>query len=219
MHTVERGLEVPSFGFIGISSHHLMHQLELQEQRRTRPVKAHIIANSRLAFFYQRWEHRCCSQGRALPHNQVFGQAVTVRKLGELAPIHKGGYPASVSWESETNGKAQYILTASRYTGLSRGEMPRKGSSMPYSLIHLCSMSSCMRVNTFSTCELRLRIVFGNAGQNNRRTVGEFSDKRQVSAHGLDGLPESGKQEIAPLFKTRNTVLSDTEGLGHADLS
>jgi hypothetical protein len=76
-----------------------------------------------------------------------------------------------------------------------------------------------MRVNPFSASGLRLRIVFGNAGQNNQRTVGEFSDKRQVSAHGLDGLPKSGKQEIAALFKARNTVLGDTEGLGHTDLS
>jgi hypothetical protein len=75
-----------------------------------------------------------------------------------------------------------------------------------------------VRVNAFSACGLRLQVVSSNAGQNNRRTVGEFSDKREVSAHGLDGLPESGKQQIAALFKARNTVLGDTESLGHADL-
>jgi hypothetical protein len=52
MHTVEGGLEVTSSGFIGGSSHHLMHQLELQEQRCARPIKAHVIADSWLAFFY-----------------------------------------------------------------------------------------------------------------------------------------------------------------------
>jgi hypothetical protein len=57
-----------------------------------------------------------------------------------------------------------------------------------------------------------------NARQNNWRTVGEFSDKRQASPHGLDGLSEGGQQEIAALFEARNTVLGDTESLGHADL-
>ena len=73
MHAVERGLEVPSFGFISISSNHLMHQLELQEQRNAGSVKAHVIAYSRLAFFNQRGEDRCCRQGHVLAHDQVFG--------------------------------------------------------------------------------------------------------------------------------------------------
>ena len=45
---------------------------------------------------------------------------------------------------------------------------------------------SCMSVRIFSACGL------GDAGQNNRRTVGEFSDERHVAPHGLDGVPESG---------------------------
>jgi hypothetical protein len=49
-----------------------------------------------------------------------------------------------------------------------------------------------MSVRIFSACGLRLRIAFGDAGQNNRRTVGEFSDERQVAPHGLDGVPENG---------------------------
>jgi hypothetical protein len=49
-----------------------------------------------------------------------------------------------------------------------------------------------MSVRIFSVCGLSLQIVFGDAGQNNRRTVGEFSDERQVAPHGLDGVPESG---------------------------
>jgi hypothetical protein len=75
-----------------------------------------------------------------------------------------------------------------------------------------------MRVSIFSACGLRLRIVFCNATQNNWRTVGEFSDEREISAHGLNGLAESGKQQIAALFKARNTVLGDSESLGHANL-
>ena len=51
MHAVERGLEVPYSGLISISSDHLMHQLELQEQGNAGPVKAYVIADSRLAFF------------------------------------------------------------------------------------------------------------------------------------------------------------------------
>lgn len=81
MHAVERRLEMPPFSLIGSSSHHLMHQLELQEQRRARPVKPHVIAKSRLAFFYQRWKDRCRGQGRALPHDQVFRQTITVREF------------------------------------------------------------------------------------------------------------------------------------------
>jgi hypothetical protein len=52
------------------------------------------------------------------------------------------------------------------------------------------------------------RIFFGNAGQNHGVTVGEFSNERQVSAHGLDGLPQRGEQQIAALFEARNTVLT-----------
>src|SRR5260370_30267364 len=64
------------------------------------------------------------------------------------------------------------------------------------------------------------RLLFGSshAGQNNWLTVGKFSHKRQLAAHGLNGLAESGKQEIAALFETRNTVLGYTESLGHANL-
>src|ERR1035441_6842355 len=116
MHTVEGGLEVPSSGFIGGSSHHLMHRLELQEQRRTRPIKTHVIADSWLAFFYQRWENRCCRQGRALSYNQVFGQAVTVRELGKLALIHKSDfYLASVSGVS----RKQTIKHPTLYSNIS----------------------------------------------------------------------------------------------------
>ena len=80
---------MPPFSLIGSSSHHLMHQLELQEQRRAWAVKPHVIADPRLAFFDQRWEDGCRGQRCALPHNQVFRQAITVREFGELALIHK----------------------------------------------------------------------------------------------------------------------------------
>ena len=62
-------------------------------------------------------------------------------------------------------------------------------------------------------------IAFGDAGQNNRLTVGEFGHQRQVPAHGLDGLPERGKQQIAALFEARNTVLGDPKRLGYLYLS
>jgi hypothetical protein len=51
---------------------------------------------------------------------------------------------------------------------------------------------SSVHVNVFSTCRLRLRIRFGNSGKNDRRTVGEFGDQRQVPAHRLYRLPERG---------------------------
>jgi len=51
------------------------------------------------------------------------------------------------------------------------------------------------------------------AGQHDRRAVGEFSDKRQIAAHGLDGLAERGQQEVAALFEARNAVLGNPEGL------
>ena len=69
-----------------------------------------------------------------------------------------------------------------------------------------------------SACGLRFWIVFGNAGQNNRLTVREFSHKRQTPAHGLDGLPERGQQKIAALLKPRHAVLGDAELFGDPDL-
>jgi hypothetical protein len=69
-----------------------------------------------------------------------------------------------------------------------------------------------------STGWLRRRLVLSNARQNNWRTVWEFSDQRQVSPHGLDGFSKGGQQEITALFEARNTILGDTESLGHADL-
>ena len=50
MHSVEGRLEVPFLSFVGISSRHLMHKLKLQEQRRTRKVKTHIIADTGLTW-------------------------------------------------------------------------------------------------------------------------------------------------------------------------
>jgi hypothetical protein len=73
-------------------------------------------------------------------------------------------------------------------------------------------------VNVLAAGWFRPRLLIGNTGQNNRRTIGEFSDKREVSAHGLDGLPKRGQQQIAALFEARNAVLGDTESLSHADL-
>src|SRR5579864_9043216 len=70
-------------------------------------------------------------------------------------------------------------------------------------------------------CGLRFRIawiVYGDSGQNNRLAVGKFSDKRQVAAHRLDRLAERRKQQVAALFKFRNTVLTNSESLGHAHL-
>ena len=69
--------------------------------------------------------------------------------------------------------------------------------------------------DTFPACRLWPRIIFGNAGQNHRGTVGKLGDQRKIPAHRLNGLSESGQQEIAPLFKARNTVLGDPERLGH----
>src|ERR1019366_572945 len=89
MHTVEGRLEVPSLRLIGISFYHLMHQLELQEQRRAGQVKTHVIAASGLAFFYQRWENGCCRQGHPLSDNQIFGEAITVGEFRKLALIHR----------------------------------------------------------------------------------------------------------------------------------
>jgi hypothetical protein len=43
-------------------------------------------------------------------------------------------------------------------------------------------------------------------------------DSMTGAAHGLDGLSESRKQEIAALFEARNTILGDPEFLGHANL-
>lgn len=60
----------------------------------------------------------------------------------------------------------------------------------------------------------KVGLISRDAGQNNGPTVGKFSDKQQISAHGLDGLPKSGKQQIAALFEARNTVLGNTESLG-----
>jgi len=63
-----------------------------------------------------------------------------------------------------------------------------------------------------------MRLAADNPGDYDRRTVGEFSNKGQVSAHGLDGLPQRREQKIAALFEARNAVLGDTESLGDPDL-
>lgn len=55
-------------------------------------------------------------------------------------------------------------------------------------------------------------------GQDDRRAVGEFSDKGQIAAHTLDGLAKCGQQKIAPPFEAGNSVLGDSERFGHADL-
>ena len=77
---------------------------------------------------------------------------------------------------------------------------------------------SGMRVRVFPACRLGRRPAFRDTGQHDRRAVREFSDKRQIATHRLDGLPERGQQEVAALFEARNAVLGDPEGLGHADL-
>ena len=57
---------------------------------------------------------------------------------------------------------------------------------------------------------LGVRLVFGNAGQDDRIAVGEFSHQRQAPTHGLDGLP--GVEIIRRVFfKLGNTVLADAE--------
>src|ERR1039458_6929146 len=68
----------------------------------------------------------------------------------------------------------------------------------------------------FSTLGLSPRTLLRNPRQNHRRTIGEFSHQRQLSAHRLDGLPQRGEQQIAELFKPRNAVLGDPASLGHA---
>ena len=72
-------------------------------------------------------------------------------------------------------------------------------------------------VRVFSPCWLG-GFVSGNAEQNNRLAIGEFCDKREVSPHGLNGLAQRGEQQIAPLFKARNTVLRNAKLLGDPDL-
>jgi hypothetical protein len=76
-----------------------------------------------------------------------------------------------------TTAKAEQNGTVKFYQ-----ESYRTRSFDAFCVMHLCSMSgSCMSVRIFSACGLRLRIFFGDAGQNNRRTVGEFSDERRVA--------------------------------------
>ena len=77
----------------------------------------------------------------------------------------------------------------------------------------------CVDVNAPLAGRLGLRLVSRNAGQDHRIAVGEFSHQRQASAHGLNGLPQSGNHQIGALFKLGNTVLPDSEFLGHANLS
>jgi hypothetical protein len=40
-----------------------------------------------------------------------------------------------------------------------------------------------------------------------------------MSAHGLDGLPQSRKQKVAPFFEFGNAVLADPESFGHPYVS
>src|ERR1039457_4940786 len=84
-------------------------------------------------------------------------------------------------------------------------------------LSHIIGVLSA-RTRSCSTRGLSPPTLFSNAGQNHRRAVGEFSPQRQLPAHRLDGLPQRGEQQIATLFKPRDTVLGDPESLGHADL-
>jgi hypothetical protein len=64
-----------------------------------------------------------------------------------------------------------------------------------------------LSMGVFSTCVLAPSFAIRNAGQNNRRAIGEFSDKREVPSHGLNRFPERGQQEITALFQTRNAIL------------
>jgi hypothetical protein len=56
------------------------------------------------------------------------------------------------------------------------------------------------------------RLVFGNAGQNNRVTVGKFSHQRQASADSLHSPAENGNQQVAAPFDLRDAFLADIEG-------
>src|SRR5258708_27057932 len=77
---------------------------------------------------------------------------------------------------------------------------------------------SDLRLQVFSICWLGPVLPIRNAGQNNRRTIGKFSDQREVPAHRLNRLPERGQQKITALFQTRNAILSNSEGLGYTNL-
>src|SRR4029077_13243846 len=67
-------------------------------------------------------------------------------------------------------------------------------------------------------CGLRPSLLLGNAGENDRRAVREFSHERELTAHGLDGLAQRGQQEIAAFFEPRDTVLGYPESLRDANL-
>ena len=51
------------------------------------------------------------------------------------------------------------------------------------------------------------RLVIGDARQNDRRTVGELGDKRQVPAHPLNRLLRRRQKQIDALLKPRQVVL------------
>jgi len=75
-----------------------------------------------------------------------------------------------------------------------------------------------VRVRAFSACRRERRIVFGDAGQGDRRAVREFRDKRQRPTHRFNGLPQRGNHQVRAFFELGNAVLPDAELLGHADL-
>jgi hypothetical protein len=77
---------------------------------------------------------------------------------------------------------------------------------------------SWSNTQVFSPCCMMLRLVLRNPEKNNRGAVWELSNKREVTTHCLNRLPQRGKQEVAALFETRNTVLRYAERLSDADL-
>ena len=85
----------------------------------------------------------------------------------------------------------------------------------------LSRLNKCVRIASDSACALgfqRPTSVFRNARQNDRRTIREFSYQGELAPHCLDGLAQGREQEIAALFKPRDTVLGNPESLGDPDL-
>jgi len=80
-------------------------------------------------------------------------------------------------------------------------------------------ISNALCAGVLLTVRLGVWFIFGNARQHDRIAVGEFSHQRQVSAHGLNGLPQSGNHQIGAFFKLGNAVLPYAAFLGHANLS
>jgi hypothetical protein len=52
----------------------------------------------------------------------------------------------------------------------------------------------CVSASTLSTHWFGVRLTFGNVGYNDTFAVGKLGDKRQMSTHRLDVVPQRGNQ-------------------------